>query len=314
MIISASRRTDIPAFYSNWFMNRVYEGYCLVPNPFNRKQIARISLKPADVDALVFWSRNPRPLMPHLKELERLGYRYIFHVTVLGYPRWLDRKNPSLAASIRTFQELSSKIGPDRVIWRYDPIVLTQRIDTQFHLENFRTIASALKGSTNRCIISFLDVYRKIQRRLQRLEDKGANFDAAPDNPATRYADLLKGIYTHSRDNGMELFSCAEECDLTMHGIRDGKCIDESHLREVFGLDMSSKKDPGQRPNCACVVSKDIGIYDTCLFGCQYCYATTSFATAEDNYRRHDPKSASLLPLETSLLANQRAERVRQST
>ena len=150
MIISASRRTDIPAFYAEWMVRRLREGYCTVPNPFNRNQVSRISLRPEDVDAIVFWTRNPRPLMPYLDELDSRGYRYYFQFTILGYPREIDPKSPPAATAVEAFCELAERLGPRRVIWRYDPIVFTGITPPAFHQENFQRLAESLRGHTRR--------------------------------------------------------------------------------------------------------------------------------------------------------------------
>ena len=167
MIVSVSRRTDIPAFYSEWFLNRVRQGWCLVPNPFNPNQVLRVTLAAAEVDAFVFWSRNPRPLMRYLDELDDMGCRYYFLFTLIGYPDRIDPGSPPLSLSIRTFQELSARVGPQRVIWRYDPIVLSGLSGTGFHESNFRLVAQELKGATGRCVISFVKPYRKARSRME---------------------------------------------------------------------------------------------------------------------------------------------------
>lgn len=161
MIISASRRTDIPAFYAAWFMNRVRAGYCTVPNPFNRNQISYISLCPQDVDVIVFWTRNPRPLFTALDELDSQGYRYYLQFTVMDNPRIIDPKSPPVAIAIKTFKALAERVGSDRVIWRYDPIVLSAVTDPAFHLSCYTTIAKQLRGYTTRSVISVMDVYKK---------------------------------------------------------------------------------------------------------------------------------------------------------
>ena len=169
MIISASRRTDIPAFYAEWMVRRLKEGYCTVANPFNRNQVTRISLKPEDVDAIVFWTRNPRPLMPYLDELDSRGYRYYFQFTILGYPREIDPKSPAAETAVTTFRELTERLGPRRVIWRYDPIVFTGITPPAFHQENFGRLAEALSGYTRRVVVSIVDMYRKIEKRLKEM-------------------------------------------------------------------------------------------------------------------------------------------------
>jgi len=291
MIISVSRRTDIPAFYAKWFMNRIREGFCTVPNPFNPKQVSRISLEPQDVDVIVFWTRYPRPLLPFLDELDERGYRYCFLYTLMNNPRELDPKSPSHKKSLNTFRELSHRIGRDKVIWRYDPIVFTRISDWNFHSETHQRIAEELKGRTSRCIISIVDIYRKVTRRLKLLEEQGIRI---LEPPGEKFGELMKSMSDSAAMNGMNIQSCAEAPDPALHGIPPGKCIDDVLIHRVFGLDVSHRKDPSQRSDCGCVASRDIGMYDTCLFGCIYCYATTRLDRARERHRNHDPASPSL--------------------
>jgi hypothetical protein len=301
MIISASRRTDIPAFYARWFINRVRAGFCEVPNPFNRDQVSRISLLPEDVEAIVFWTRNPRPLFPYLDELDARGYRYYFQHTLLGYPPQIDAHNPAVPASLATFRELAQRLGPERVIWRYDPIVLSEITPPDYHRQAFANLAEGLAGYTGRSVISLMDDYAKIRGRMQELRRLGAPLlpvsmdksGAGGDLPGW-LGDLLRDLGAIAQSHNMEMVSCAEEIDLRPYGIFPGKCIDDRLIGRMFGLDVSHSKDPGQRNACGCVVSKDIGMYDACLFGCRYCYATTSFGRARANYLRHDPEAPSI--------------------
>jgi hypothetical protein len=292
MIISASRRTDIPAFYAEWMVQRLREGYCSVPNPFDPKQVSRISLTPEDVDAIVFWTRNPRPLMPYLDELDRRGYRYYFQFTILGYPRQIDPRSPAAANAVEALRELGQRLGPRRMIWRYDPIVFTGITPPAFHLENFQRLAESLRGHTRRVVVSIVDMYRKIQARLKKLE--GTPAAVAPCS-AEDLGPLMRGLAERAGENGMEIVSCAEEIDLRPFGILPGKCVDDRVIAEELGVEVPSAKDPNQRKACGCVVSRDIGMYESCLFGCQYCYATKSFDQARVNFDSHDPKSPSLL-------------------
>ncbi len=295
MIISASRRTDIPAFYAEWFINRIREGYCTVPNPYNREQVAHVSLLPEDVDVIVFWTRNPKPLFPYIAELDQLGYRYYFQYTLLGYPREIDTKGPSRQVAIKTLQELSDLIGPQRVIWRYDPIVFSNLTGGQFHVENYTYIADAVRGHTQRSVISVMDMYNKFRKRVDQLNQQGVGFVDHDGMPSPRYDALMNTIAQIARANDMEIFSCSEERDLTPYGISPGKCIDDDYIQATFGIEVGHKKDPGQRAACGCVVSKDIGMYDTCVFGCQYCYATGNFERSKENLESHKPESPSIL-------------------
>ncbi len=293
MIISASRRTDIPAFYAEWFMRRVRAGYCEVPNPMNPRQVARISLVPEDVDAIVFWTRSPAPLLPRLAELDALGLHYYFQFTLCGYGSPIEQKNPSVANAIDAFKRLSSRIGPQRVIWRYDPLVFSEVTTVNFHLKNFENLAAALKGFTDRCVVSVWDNYRKLTRRLEALSAQGLHLRQPGEGELD---SLMPCLVELCRGNGMEIVSCAEEIDLERYGVKRGKCVDDELIRRLFGIEVSPKKDGAQRSACACVQSRDIGMYDTCRFGCSYCYATTSFPAADANHQKHDRDSASLIP------------------
>ncbi len=292
MIVSASRRTDIPAFYSKWFMNRVRRGWCDVPNPFNRAQVSTVSLAPRDVDAFVFWTRNPRPLMACLDELDGLGFRYLFLVTLVGYPRGIDPRSPGPEASVSAFHDLAARIGPDRLTWRYDPIVLSGVTTPRFHEENFRRIARALRGTTHRCIISFVNEYLKVKKRLGEAVPGGLGA-ADPGLPEVR--GLLSAVSAAAREEGMQVFCCAGEHDLSPFGILPSKCIDGELIGNLFSIPLKAPKDPAQRAACGCSASKDIGMYDTCLYGCAYCYATSSIERARANHLAHDPESPSLV-------------------
>ena len=294
MIISASRRTDIPAFYSQWFMNRLREGYCLVPNSFNPRQVARISLLPESVDAIVFWSKNPAPILHLLPTIEDMGYRFYFLFTVNAYPRNLEPNLPSLAERISTFIELSEKIGPRRVIWRYDPIILSNRTDASYHREAFENVCRLLTGHTKRVITSIITLYKKTLRNLVSLENQGYVFDKEPRrNPET--AALLSHMATTAAEHGLEIFACAEPSDYAHLGIKPSRCIDAALIRKLWGIPVSSKKDPGQREHCGCALSRDIGMTDTCPHGCPYCYSTMNPEIALKQYKSHDPGSPALI-------------------
>jgi hypothetical protein len=294
MIISASRRTDIPAFYTPWFMERLREGYCLVPNPFNPNQVSRVSLLAEEVKLIVFWTRNPLPLMPYLPEMDRRGYQYYFLYTVMDNPRTIDRHSPTLNQSLETFQTLADRIGRQKVIWRYDPILFTSHSTIPFHLEKVAHISEVLKGYTDRCVISFAQIYNKVRNRLKILEEHGMELHLPPDSEVTEF---LSKIFNLTASNQMEVYSCAQEKHWEGYGIRPGKCIDGALIKQVFQIEVGHKKDPSQRKACGCIISKDIGMYDTCLYECLYCYATTHFETARRNHSRLDPSSPSLIPL-----------------
>jgi len=290
MIISASRRTDIPAFYAQWFINRIRAGWCQVPNPLNYNQLSYISLRPEDVDAIVFWSKNPAPIVNYLSELDTRGFRYYFQFALNDYPRVLEPGIPSLDQRIRTFHKISNQLEPVRVIWRYDPIIISNRTPPSFHIDKFSNIAAALKGYTRRVMVSLVDFYKKTDRRLSTLESKGFLFDREAADSQSVW-DLLKDLSAIAKHNEMDIFTCAEERDFSNAGVPPGRCIDGELLYRLWSLQGHTKKDPTQRAACLCVVSKDIGINDTCIHGCPYCYSTQNLAVAKRRYSEHDPES-----------------------
>lgn len=289
MIVSASRRTDVPAFYARWLMERLRAGYCLVRNPFNPRQVSRVGLAPDEVDALVLWSKNPAPLLPHLPDLDRRGYRYLFFFTLNDYPAALEPRVPPAAKRVETFRRLADRLGPERVTWRYDPIVVTPATDPAFHEVTVERLARALDGATHRLVLSVVHPYRKTVRRLAGLADRGFAFDPATrDAPATR--TLLERMAAMARSHGITTHACADERDLALLGIRPGRCIDPQLVRSLGGR-AAETKDRGQREHCGCSPSRDIGTPDTCRHGCTYCYAVSSDALARQRYARHDPHS-----------------------
>jgi hypothetical protein len=273
-------------------MNRVRAGRCDVPNPFDPDRLTRVSLEPADVDAIVFWTRDPRPLMEDLSHLDRSGYSYYFQYTLMCNPQVLDPACPAPGAAIKTFHDLARRVGPERVIWRYDPIVLSNVTPPDFHVEAFARIASALGRSTRRCVISIVDLYRKVETRLRHLADRGLVLHECDEDAVV---GLVSAFGRTARENGIELVSCAEELDLRSFGVRPGKCVDDELIERLFGIRVPRRKDPAQRPACRCVVSRDIGAYDSCLFGCRYCYATNSLKAARRRHASHDPGSSSMI-------------------
>ena len=293
MIISASRRTDLPAFYTPWFLNRVRTGWCAVPNPFNPRQVSRISLRPSDVDALVFWSRWPDPLTDRLDELESLGLKHsLFLITLLDYPRLLEPRQLPLRKRLQAFSRLAERVGPERVIWRYDPIVFSNLTPPEWHTEAFARLAKELRGKTRRCVISELDFYKKMQPRFRGLRQQGITISQTDTG---NMEQILPRMAEIAATNGITLQTCAQEQNWTHLGAPPGACIDATYLNRTFDLDLPITADSHQRPHCNCTPSRDIGMYDSCVFGCAYCYATSDFARSRANRTAHDPHGPSLL-------------------
>jgi hypothetical protein len=294
MIISASRRTDIPAFYARWFMERLRQGFCLVPNPFNPAQVSRISLRPEEVEVIVFWTRNPFPLFSYFDEMDSRGYQYYFLYTLMDNPRAFDRYGPVLGGSLDTFKTLAEKIGPRKVIWRYDPILFSTITPPSFHLESYARIAQTLQGYGTRSVISLIALYKKTLKRLKALEAGGIKLISPAEAEVEKF---LSELSRTALANGMEVYSCAQEKDYTSQGIKPGSCIDPAYIERIFQKEVTRRKDPFQRKACGCVISKDIGMYESCLFECQYCYATGHFDRARMNFKKHDPSLPCLIPV-----------------
>jgi hypothetical protein len=276
MIISVSRRCDIPRFRFNWFLERLDAGFTEAANPFNRGQIRRVSLLPADVEVLVFWTRDPGVLLEHAENLESRGYRFYVMTTLTGYPKVLEPDIPPAGALIAAMRGLGERLGPERIIWRYDPLFLSNVTDREFHLGNFRNLAGALEGRVRRVIISLYDEYPGAKRRLSALERTGP-FRTLPlyDGgglilPEVR--ELLSRMVRAAGEAGMEIQTCAETEDLSPLGIRAGACIDGELIRRLWGIETGGK-DKNQRSRCRCVSSVDIGDYGPCPAACVYCYA-----------------------------------------
>ncbi len=297
MIVSASRRTDIPAFFGDWFLGRVRAGWAAVANPFNPRQVRRVSLAPERVAALVFWTKNPAPFLPCLDELDARGFAYYFLYTLNPYPRLLEPGLPPLAERLDSFRALADRLGPERVVWRYDPIIVTSATPPDYHLENFARLARELAGSTRRVVISFLELYAKVRRRLAPALAR-AGWELADYKDGAHEEDLRRlagGLAALARERGLEMRACAEERDLTAQGVMPSACIDAGLLTRLFGLELTPAKDPHQRGACGCAPSVDIGAYDTCSHGCLYCYASAGPKAVAANLARHQPDSPLLV-------------------
>lgn len=286
MILSVSRRTDIPTYYSDWFFNRMAEGFLYVRNPMYPNKVSKITLSPNVIDCIVFWSKNPKPMFDRLSEID--NYKYYFQFTLTGYGKDIEAAIPHKKdVMIPTFKELSNRIGSNRVIWRYDPIVFTPIYTPQYHLKAFEQIATALNGYTEKCVISFVDIYAKIIDSM-----KAANaYDLSTDE-LTSFAKTLADI---ARTNNIKVATCAEKIDLAYCGIEHNCCIDKTLIESVIGQKIKCGKDKNQRAECGCMESIDIGTYNTCKNGCKYCYANNDANELVKNCKSHNPNSPFLI-------------------
>lgn len=281
MIVSVSRRTDIPAFYADWFFYRLREGFACVRNPMNAAQVRRVELSPDDVGCFVFWSKNPAPMTGRLALLD--DYTYYFQFTVNGYGADIEPRVPPVDEVTATFARLSDLIGPRRVVWRYDPVLFAGPIDAGYHRRRFEAIAKRLCGRTERCMISFVDIYGKMRRRFDAIQGRGPS----ADETLSLAADFARIASVY----GMRVYTCAEKADLESVGVGHGCCVDGRLIGELSGGAPMVKRASGQRPECGCVQSVDIGRYDTCVHNCLYCYANFGHERVMRNYMAHDPLS-----------------------
>ncbi|MFV0467125.1 MAG: DUF1848 domain-containing protein [Lachnospiraceae bacterium] len=282
MILSVSRRTDIPCYYSDWFFNRIIDGYLYVRNPMNIHQVSKIDISPEVVDCIVFWTKNPQPMLNRIDELK--NFKYYFQFSLTGYGHEIEENIPNKKEiMIPIFQNLSKKIGKEKIIWRYDPILLNPNYTIEYHLKAFESIAQELKGYTEKVVISFIDMYTKISSNMKSLD-----IFPIEHNDMIILAKELKKI---ADAYNLTIETCAEQIDLKKYGIIHGHCIDQNLIEKLIDCKISGSKDKNQRQECGCFESIDIGSYNTCKNGCKYCYANYSRNSVEKNSICYDPQS-----------------------
>ena len=307
VIVSASRETDVPAFYADWLVRRLRDGWCAWKNPFNG-EVRKVSFSKTRM--IVFWSKNPKPMLDKLSEIEALGFRqYYFQFTLNDYvSEGLEPNVPSVAERVDAFRRLADRIGKERVIWRFDPLMLTEKISVDVLLERISNIGRQLKGYTEKLVFSFIDIatYRKVQKNLA-----GLGIREFSQDDQIKFA---RGLAELNRAFGLEFATCGELVDLSAYGIRHNKCVDDELMMRLFHDDAElmdfigaeydmfngwqirkSKKDKGQRKACGCIVSKDIGAYNTCPHLCKYCYANFSDEVVMRNWRRRQTEQSEYL-------------------
>jgi len=285
MIISASRRTDIPSYYSEWLFNRIKEKFVYVRNPFNTRQINVINLDPELIDCIVFWSKNPKPMIDNLSLLK--DYSYYFQFTLTPYESDVEVKLPPKTEIIETFKKLSDIIGSQKVIWRYDPILISNKYNTAYHIDKFEKMASVLNGYTEKVTFSFIDFYKKITENIKLLEIVEIS---------TEEKNIIAQNFSEiARNNNFSIDTCAEDIDLSKYGITHARCIDDRLISKITGNNLLIEKDKNQRQECGCVRSIDIGEYNSCSNGCVYCYANHNNNIVENNIKKHIPLSPLLI-------------------
>lgn len=280
MILSVSRRTDIPRFYFEWFLNRLEEGFVLVRNPLNFHQVSRIELTPKTIEFIVFWSKNPAPMLGHLDKLS--AYPYYIQFTINAYGKDVEENLPEKKKLVETFRKLSDAIGSERMVWRYSPVLLSPTYTEQVPLDFFAEMCEALSGYTQKCNLSFIDMYSKIRTKMAAMKI------IEPD--LEQKISLSRKFLKLADEQGIRLGACGN-LEPEAAGLEKSYCIDAQLISKISGKTFVRTKDLNQRPECYCMPSIDIGAYDTCLNGCRYCYANHAFSRAENNLRRYNPTS-----------------------
>lgn len=261
MIISASRRCDVPNYKSDWFLDSLKAGEILLPtHSFVSK---KITLRKDIIDCIVFWTKNPEPMIPRIHELD--GYPYYFQFTITGYGKRIEPGVPDKRHMLDVFCRLADEIAPMPVIWRYDPIAISPSYTVEYHKSAFRQIVERLEGKSNRCVISFIDIYGKVQNKVSQMQFR------TPTIPEIE--DMCSYMAEIARQHGMVVETCSERLNLLKYGIQPTHCIDANLIEQITGKTPLTVKDPSQRAACGCCQSVDVGTYHTCGNNCIYCYA-----------------------------------------
>ena len=284
MIINTGARTDTVQYYTPWLLKRFSEGYVLTRNPLFPHKVTRYELTPETIDCVVFCSKNYRPILPRLHEITE-RFNTFFHYTITAYGCDIEPGVPSIGESIETLKELEKQVGARRICWRYDPVLLNDKYTLQVHRETFAYMAELLAGHVNRCIFSFVQMYRKLKFNMPELQPISAE-------QREEIAAMLGGL---ARQHGLYIQTCGTDGDFRRYGVHSSGCMTLEMLGEANGLQFRSLKHKGSRRGCHCIESHDIGAYETCPNGCRYCYANKNHKKAAANYRRHDPDSPLLL-------------------
>lgn len=283
MIINTGCRTDIPAFYAKWLMNRIREGYVFVRNPYNPNQVTKYNLSPSVVDCLAFCTKNPKPMLQYLDELDK--YKQYWFVTITPYGKDMEPNVPDKPKVIESFKKLSKHIGVDSIGWRYDPIFIGNGFDVSKHIKYFEKMAKELKGYTHNCTVSFLDLYEKVKRN-------------APDiKPPTKgeQIEIAKAFARIGKENNMVIHACCEKTYLSQYGLQCNGCMSQEIVEKAINNTLQPPKRKNLRQECNCLMGNDIGAYNTCGHLCKYCYANANKQCVIENMKKHDDNSPFLI-------------------
>ena len=283
MILNTGDRTDIPAFYSEWFYNRIREGHVLVRNPYYPSQVTRYRLSPDVIDVMVFCTKNPAPMFRSFSLLS--PFDMFWFVTITPYGKEIEPFVPEKEQVLDSFLKLSELVGPERISWRYDPIFISETYSVDCHIQQFRYMAERLRGSTRQCVVSFIDLYEKTRR----------NFPSARAVTAEQQAVLIDAFSDIAEENGLQIHLCCENPDLARSNVDADGCLTQEILERAVGCRLNVPKRKPARAQCSCLLGADIGAYNTCGHGCLYCYANYDRETVLKNRAQHDSTSPFLI-------------------
>ena len=282
MIINTGSRTDIPAFFSEWFYNRINEGFVCTRNPYN-DDIYRYPLDPKIIDCLCFCTKNPKPM---IKDLDLISdYNQFWFVTITPYGKDVERNVPSFKNVIKTFKELSERLDANKISWRYDPIFINDKYSLDYHIDKFEEIASQLSTYTNDCTISFVDLYQKVLR----------NFPEVNEVSTDERLIIGENFSRIAKEHGLKMKTCVEGTLLDQFGFDSSGCMTKQVIENAIGKNLKIPKGKYEIRECNCIFGRDIGAYNTCMHGCKYCYATVNPKWAQKNYKLHNPCSPLLI-------------------
>ena len=277
MIVSASRRTDIPCYYSAWLINRLKSGYVYMRNPMNHRQLYRVNLSADSVDCIVFWTKDSMNIMDKLDVLDKMGYKYYFQFTLNPYDRTTEKNLRNKNDIISSFIQLGEILGSQRVKWRYDPIIINNRYNVEYHISEFSSLCESLCRYTDSVTVSIIDMYKSIANKLE------------VDKDIDKYLRVCEFVGKKAQECGLKSYACCEKNDLSEFGITKSSCIDKQTIEQICGYVLKTDKDRNQRSGCGCYQSIDIGSYNTCNNSCVYCYANNSKSILEKNLKNYNP-------------------------
>ena len=283
MILNTGNRTDIPAFFSDWFYSRIQEGYVCVRNPYFPNQVTKYRLDPQVIDIICFCTKNPKPMLSRLDLIK--GYKQFWFVTITPYNQSIEPHVPNKNEIIRSFIELSKKIGSHCIGWRYDPIFLNDYYTIDYHLHSFEKMCQKLSGYTHQCVISFIDLYQKTKKNFKDVQEVNENDQIYL---CQKFVEIGKRYH-------IEIYTCHENETLKTTGVHTSGCMNQQIIEKALDCSLKLPKISEARQGCRCLLNNDIGVYNTCLHGCLYCYANYDRSTVLNNYKKHNKKSPFLI-------------------